>query len=366
MRAPNEVDFWRGFALVTIFINHVPGLFYERFTSRNVSISDSAELFVFLAGWSLRYVVGHEDARLSAASLSFRLFGRAVAIYAAQILITMIGLAVLAGASIWLDQPFLLDWHNAGPVFQDPKEAHVGLVLLTHQLGYFNILPLYVVLMAMAPLFAILDRASPWLLFALSAAVWAATLATGFNLRTWPVEGYWFFDPLAWQFIFVLGFLVARSDAGPGRIARRRLPFLRLLALPIVIAGAFAAWFVWSPSPSAVPAPKLFFMFDKTYLSPARLVQFLSVVAIFAGVWKYLPRWLAPVSAFLSILGRHSLNVFCVTSVLSLCAQIGRFVYGGGIVVDTFVLCLGLVLMGFSAWISEWRVRSRVGSPSRA
>ena len=366
MRAPNEVDFWRGFALVTIFINHVPGLYYERFTSRNVSISDSAELFVFLAGWSLRYVVGRDDGKLSAASLIYRLLGRAVAIYAAQILITMVALAVIAGAAIWLDQPFLLDWHNAGPVFQDPTETHVGLVLLSHQLGYFNILPLYVVLMAMAPAFALLDRASPWLLLACSCALWLVALATGVNLTTWPVEGRWFFDPFAWQFVFVLGFLVARTDRGPGALARRYLPVLRIAAIPVVLAGAVAAWTVWSPSPVRVPEPKLFFMFDKTYLSPARLVQFLCVVAVIAGLWPRLPHWFEPVSAYLAMLGRHSLNVFCLVSVLSLCAQIGRFVYGGGIMVDTAVLILGVVFMGFGAWISEWRERSPAVSSRRA
>jgi hypothetical protein len=361
MRSPNEVDFWRGFALVTIFVNHVPGLFYERFTSRNVSISDSAELFVFLAGWSLRYVVARQGAKVSAADLSFRLFGRALEIYAAQILITMVALAIIAGASIWLDQSFILDWHNAGPVFQDPIEAHVGLVLLSHQLGYFNILPLYVVLMAMAPLFAVLDRVSPWLLLAASAVVWFAALASGANMPTWPVEGRWFFNPLAWQFIFVLGFVIARPD-GPGGLVRRHLPKLKLLAFPIVVLGAVAAWNVWSPSPAVVPDPKLVFMLNKTYLSPARLIQFLSVVAVFAGVWRLLPAKLAPISSYLSMLGRHSLYVFCVASVLSLGAQIARFAFGGGIVVDTTMLLLGLLGMGFSAWISEWRERSRAVS----
>ncbi|MDE2362723.1 MAG: OpgC domain-containing protein [Hyphomicrobiales bacterium] len=366
MRRPNEVDFWRGFALVTIFINHVPGLFYERFTSRNVSISDSAELFVFLAGWSLRYVVGPDSAKVPATSLVFRLLGRAAQIYTAQILITMIALAVIAGAAIWLEQPFLLDWHNAGPVFQDAAETHVGLVLLSHQLGYFNILPLYVVLMAVAPAFAILDRISPWLLFGLSGILWATTLALGFNLPTWPVEGRWFFDPFAWQFIFVLGFLMARTDAGPGALARRWRAVLRIAAAPVVVAGAIAAWLVWSPTPASVPSPKLFFMFDKTYLSPARLIQFLSVAAVFGGLWARLPDWFAPVNAYLSMLGRHSLNVFCVASVLSLAAQIGRYVYGGGIAADTVVLWIGLAVMGYSAWISEWRERSPARSSSRA
>ena len=39
-RPVNAVDFWRGFALVTIFINHVPGIYYAKFTHANISLSD--------------------------------------------------------------------------------------------------------------------------------------------------------------------------------------------------------------------------------------------------------------------------------------------------------------------------------------
>ena len=42
MRAPKSVDFWRGFALATIFINHIPGIFLERYTFRHYSLSDAA------------------------------------------------------------------------------------------------------------------------------------------------------------------------------------------------------------------------------------------------------------------------------------------------------------------------------------
>ena len=51
MRAENAVDFWRGVALVMIYINHVPGNVFSYYTLRNYAISDAAELFVFLAGW---------------------------------------------------------------------------------------------------------------------------------------------------------------------------------------------------------------------------------------------------------------------------------------------------------------------------
>ena len=52
-RPANAVDFWRGFALVSIFINHIPGNVFQNYTYSQYGISDAAELFVFLAGWSI-------------------------------------------------------------------------------------------------------------------------------------------------------------------------------------------------------------------------------------------------------------------------------------------------------------------------
>src|SRR5205085_5654572 len=116
-RQANAVDFWRGFALVSIFVNHIPGIFYERLTHRNLSISDSAELFVFLAGWSLGLLVGNRRGPITAPRLVVRLGGRAVTIYAAQILISSLALAILAGTAYILDNPLILEWNNAAAVF---------------------------------------------------------------------------------------------------------------------------------------------------------------------------------------------------------------------------------------------------------
>ena len=91
-REPNAVDFWRGFALITIFINHIPGLSYARFTHGNVSLSDSADLFVFLAGWSVRLLSGVGERRMPTRDLMLRLTGGELELYAEQVLITMIAI----------------------------------------------------------------------------------------------------------------------------------------------------------------------------------------------------------------------------------------------------------------------------------
>src|ERR1700680_1548994 len=54
----DAIDFWRGFALLTIFIDHVPENAFQHLTIRNFGFSDAAELFVFLSGASVALAYG--------------------------------------------------------------------------------------------------------------------------------------------------------------------------------------------------------------------------------------------------------------------------------------------------------------------
>jgi hypothetical protein len=362
-RQPNAIDFWRGFALISIFINHIPGLYYSRFTHTNLSISDSADLFVFLAGWSLRYVVGSEKRRSPLRQLVLRLGGRALTLYAAQVMITMVAVAMLAIAALQLDNPLLLEWHNAAAVFHDPVASHIGLALLTHQLGYFDILPLYVVLMLMAPLIVIIDRYLPNWLLPISLAVYAVTLAVPIQIPSWPVEGEWFFNPLAWQLVFVLGFVLAR-ETGIGGIVRRHIIPIRIAGAVIVATAALVVYNHWWFDPTQVPEPRLFFILSKTYVTPIRLLQFLALVAAFSFAFPYIRRVVPPLVGVLAMLGRNSLSVFCMGSLLSLAAQIIRFVYRGYPGIDTIVVVVGIAVMVLTAWLAESRDRSKTWAPS--
>jgi hypothetical protein len=356
-RPPNEIDFWRGFALIAIFINHVPGIFFERFTHRNFGFSDSAELFVLLAGWSLRAMVDRAP-DLQPVRLVLRIGGRAVVLYIAQQVITVMAVAMIAATALITETNLVLQWNNAAAMFDEPVTANIGVVILSHHLGYFDILPLYIVLMSMAPVMAVLYRYSPSLLLAVSASAYAATLYTGFNLPTWPVEGRWFFNPFAWQFVFVIGYMLG-GDGPPQRIVRKyRLP-LRILGGLFAVYGVFAALYGWYPDWLSAPEPAAFFVVDKTFQTPLRLLHVLALMALFGGSFLFIMRYMRPIARFCSMLGRNSLNVFCVGSLLSLAGQIVRFAFPESLWVDTAVLIIGLIALSMTAWVSEWRQRLR-------
>jgi hypothetical protein len=358
MRGPNEIDFWRGFALLTIFIDHVPGLFFENYTMRHFGVSDAAELFVFLAGWSMRLLVDSKKGRMGLPNAIMRLETRALTIFFAQLIITQMALALTAAGAILLENPLFLEWNNAAAAFEDPLETQVAIVMLSHQLGFFDILPLYVVIIAGAPLWVISDRIWKWLPLLLSMTLYATVLWTGINLPTWPVEGRWYFNPLAWQAVFVLGFMLADSK-GPAAALRRHRGKLRWLGLAGVAAGVAVGVSDYSPDPLMVPDPKLFFMFDKTFVTPARIFHLLALVALFNGLYRHIHYWMRPAALFLSMLGRNSLYVFCVGSLVALTSQFGRYVMEGSILVDTAVVLMGATCMGVTAWVVEWRGRSR-------
>ncbi len=355
-RPPNEIDFWRGYALIAIFLNHIPGLWYEQWTHRNFGFTDSAELFVLLAGWSMRSLVDRQSRDLTALRLTFRLGSRAVVLYVAQLVITVLAIAIISVTAILADTNLVLQWNNAQAVFDEPAAAHVGIVILSHHLGYFDILPLYIVLMAAAPAMALLHRAFPHALLPVSLLIWGATLASGVNIPTWPVEGRWYFNPMAWQLIFVIGFLLG-GDSGLTRTVLGARKTTRAIGFVIVVLGLIGTIYHWYPDPLLVPEPTLFFVADKTFLTPMRLVHVLGLVSFMGGAFWFIYKHLRPLARFCSMLGRNSLNVFCVGSLLSLTGQVIRFSFGANLWVDTIVVLVGVSIMSITAWVSEWRAR---------
>jgi hypothetical protein len=190
-----------------------------------------------------------------------------------------------------------------------------------------------------------------------SVTVWALTLFSELNLPTWPVEGVWFFNPFAWQLQFVLGYVLARPKQAMGFIESKRTEF-RVLGLVLTSVGLWLAIIQWAPNPFELPEPRLFFMNDKTSLSPMRILHMLGLVMLFGGLFDWVSRWhgFRFISGPFCLLGRNSLHVFCAGSLLSLAGQIVRFTTPAGLVIDTLVLLIGVAAMLAIAWGNEWRI----------
>ena len=203
------IDFARGAVLIAIMIDHVPGNLLEGLTPRNFALSDSAEAFVFLSGVSVGVAYYRKTLADGLGSVARSCFSRAGRIYGVHIASTLCAVAIF-GLCYWLSGfPTLIEAHGRTVIFHEPLQGAIGIALLTHQLGYFNILPLYVVLMVLSPLILALARAQSSLALAAAAGAYLAVRLLDLHLPNWPEPGGWFFNPFAWQLIFTLGVVAA-------------------------------------------------------------------------------------------------------------------------------------------------------------
>src|SRR3954469_13818392 len=111
----------------------------------------------------------------------------------------------------------------------------------------------------------------------------------------------------------------------------RRLMPLGVIGVAIGIAAA-----VWDlkPDPLAVPEPPLFFVLDKSNLSPGRLLHFLTVVLAFQSVFPVIARLAPWLTRPFSALGRNSLAVFSISSIAALGAQLVPFAVPHSFILD--------------------------------
>src|SRR6266513_1589382 len=299
------IDFWRGFALLTIFIDHVPENVFQHVTQKNFGFSDATELFVFLSGVSVALAYGtrfFDGETLVAVRAVLR---RAFTLYWVQI----VGICVGA-AALWDDDDLLED---ADAVVSNPLQTTAAILALLHQLENANILPLYIALLLMTPLLLVLARRDDRLMLAASAGIYLAARAFSLNFPTWPVEGTWWFNPIAWQLIFAIGIFAGRRLKRGGIAYDARL-FAACLAVVAIAAVVRTDAFGYASGLWQHVRDVLDF---KTDLGFARLVHFLALayVVYHSGLTGLMRRTRAFLP--LCLIGRYSLPVFATGTVLS-------------------------------------------------
>jgi hypothetical protein len=312
------LDFWRGLVLIAILFDHVPGDWLEYATPRNYGFSDSAEAFVFLSGLAVGVIYVARARKTGPFDVAVACLRRAIKLYGVHLATTAAALAIFGVAYLLTGIDDLVAVHGRSLIFADPARGVAGIAALSHQIGYFNILPLYMALMVWAPVAVVLTLTRPWLALAVSAALYVATRALGWNLPNWPEDGHWFFNPLAWQLLFTCG--VAAADIWRRAPPQRSAPLV-VACLSLLGAGAVVLTdgFGFVPGLRDSLSPKL--DLGKQDLGALRIAHFFALAYVVAASPSLVRLANASFGEGLRRLGRHSLPVFAFGSLFAAVGQ---------------------------------------------
>jgi hypothetical protein len=309
-----EIDFWRGFALIVILVDHIPWNGLDYLTPQNFGFSDAAEAFVFLSGVSVSLAYAPTLQNAGFGCLVRRCATRAAQLYLVQLAMVACSIAIpLAAAKLVGDENVVLG-QGLSWFVNAPLSSLVGAATLSYQANFSDVLALYVVLMLWAPVVIFLASRNPALALLASIAVYVA--GRGRVGGGGGGDG-WFFNPFAWQLIFAIGVICAlRWRRGLPR------PQARFVALALaVILGAA----VLSIRPMGLKAAALAHLdLSKSDLGVMRLVHFLALAYVMSAIALVEP-WATRMGRIVGSrvgqsfqgMGRNSLLFFVLGSVAS-------------------------------------------------
>jgi len=317
-----RVDVLRGFALLTIFVDHIPRNAPALFTLHNFGFSDAAEIFVLLAGYSSMMAYGGLFQRAGIRRTLGRIGRRCLRIYLFQ---AGLLLATLIIVRIWMDLTGLTPRFGVAPLIQMGLLPGLLRGLALNALpNYLDILPLYILLLALLPLIYFGLRRGVWGVLALSGTLWlAANLDHQLNLpNAAAVDDGWYFNPFAWQFLFVIGAALALAiRSGGGLLPRRGWAVATAgvyLAFALFQGGSWAEWSLPNLRPLAIDVP------DKSHVGPLRLLDILALTYLLFSAPAVGRFCRHPSLRLIDACGRHSLEIFAAGC---LAALIGRILY---------------------------------------
>jgi len=353
-RLPRDrrIDVFRGLALAMIFVDHVPGTGFEKLTSGNFGFSDAAEVFVYLSGLSA--ALAYAD-RLTMTRIwpgVSRIWSRAWTLYLVHLLITVWAIGIAAATMRFAGDASLFTNDNVQVMLTDLTGILTGLPLMTHQLGYVNILPTYTALLIACPWLIRAGLRSARATAAGSLALWAAAGLWGLNLPNYPLSGGWFLNPFSWQLLFVSGILTGLALRRGERLVPRRPALQAGAAAVLLVALVWAQWPAFAAAGNGFMAgladlgiPGLIRNFDKTFLCVPRLIHALALFYLISSVPQIArlcnSRWSEP----LATLGRNALAVFAFGTVLAFAARALRTLADQSLLIDSAVVLGGLLLL---------------------
>ena len=307
-----ELDALRGMLLVVMALTHLPTR-VSGYTNQPFGFVSAAEGFVFLSAFLTGSAYSASMLVRGAEHVRRRLWSRALKLYGYHLALLLFAFTIAAAFAATTGRPALR--HLLAFYFDSPAVALIGGSLLLYQPPLFDILPMYIVFLALTPLLLATAAQEGWRrILALSALLWLFAQLGGRRLLYetvvpltgvhFPMEAGGSFDMFAWQLLWIGGLWVG-SRHHPAAVRAATSP--RALAAAAAIAAAF---FLWRHNAAAWTALGGFYpLVDKWQLGALRLLNFAALALVVTHTVLPLLSWLQ-LNVF-TLLGRASLQVFC-------------------------------------------------------
>ena len=359
MRDP-RLDFFRGVGMFIILIAHIPWNSWTDWIPARFGFSDAADLFVFCSGLASALAFAPLFNRCGWLIGSARIVHRVWQVYWAHIASFLVVLALVIAA----DSHFGGDAYARGlrleAFFGDVRGHFVGLMSLGFVPNYFDILPMYLAILAMIPVVMALASAHRGLVAVAVLGTWLAANAGLLSLTADAATARpWFFNPFGWQLLFFTGFAFARGWI-PAPPRNRRLAIAAIVfviaAAPFSCQSGFSCYagFGFAPQLGKIHdwlGPAI----DKTNIGILRYIHFLATAYLaYLAVGPQGCNLRHPIAAIVGKVGQQTLAVFLTGLVAAQALGIALDVAGRTFVTTTIVNLLGALSLVAASIVVAW------------
>lgn len=348
-----RLDVCRGLALWFIFIDHVPDNLLSWLTLRNYGFSDTSEVFVFISGYTCMLAYGGALREQGWATTVVRALRRAWEIYAAflVLLIAYVALVwVIGGGTRYLDET------NTGIFFHEPGPTILHAVTLQFAPVNTDILLTFILLHISFPALLWLMMHSATATLLLSFMLYAMVQLFSWHLPAWP-SGELYFNPFAWQFLFVIGGWFAYEGTKRLRVILQSLAILIFAIMYLCFGFVVALSWQFESFQGLVPqaVAGLIYPIDKSHLAPVRLLHFLSLAFIVSRLAPL--EWRGPIRPLMTAMircGENSLSIYCIGVLLAFLGQVLLVDVSGGLAMQVVISVIGIAAMVIAATLLTW------------
>ena len=183
-----RLDLFRGLALLLIAVTHMGGNWLVELMPSHFGFSSPTEMFVFCSGVASGLAFGAVFLKRGFLMGTLRVVHRIWQIYWAHIatFVAVIAMTIVLASS--LGRPGYFAALQQDVLLTHPRQGLLGLVTLTYLPPLFDILPLYIVLLAMIPVVMAARRLAKTLPFILVGGIYVYVWTAGITLPANPTD----------------------------------------------------------------------------------------------------------------------------------------------------------------------------------